>query len=226
MMSGPEGEMVMPNAGGGSMRASHADRNLVIDTLKAAFVQGRLTKDELDARVGQTLAARTYGELAMVTADIPTGSNLAEPPQPARASAAQPVNWAASRPVKSGAVTIAALALGVSATTAALGQPVVGVVLGVLVVILAAVAAAFVGSIVGVVLMIESRHRKRSHGRFPTPPGSGQDGQASPHPRSAGPAGPFPPIDPGEQYTAEARPSRGPRPHSPGRRLGLGAQAV
>jgi hypothetical protein len=31
---------------------------------------GRLDKDELDARVGQTLAARTYAELATATAGI------------------------------------------------------------------------------------------------------------------------------------------------------------
>jgi DUF1707 SHOCT-like domain len=53
------------------MRASRADRERVIDLLKAAFVQGRLDRDEFDVRVGQALASRTYGELATVTADIP-----------------------------------------------------------------------------------------------------------------------------------------------------------
>jgi len=43
----------------------------VIDLLKAAFVQGRLARDEFDERVGQVLVSRTYGELAAVTADIP-----------------------------------------------------------------------------------------------------------------------------------------------------------
>ena len=37
----------------GHLRASYADREQVIGILKAAFVQGRLTKDELDARVDQ-----------------------------------------------------------------------------------------------------------------------------------------------------------------------------
>jgi Domain of unknown function (DUF1707) len=55
----------------GRFRASDADREQVIDTLKVAFVQGRLTRDELDARAGQTFASRTYAELAAVTADIP-----------------------------------------------------------------------------------------------------------------------------------------------------------
>ena len=57
----------------GRFRASDADREQVIDTLKVAFVQGRLTRDELDARAGQTFASRTYAELAAVTADIPAG---------------------------------------------------------------------------------------------------------------------------------------------------------
>ena len=58
-------------AGRGHMRASHADREHVIDTLKAAFVQGRLTKDELDQRVGQAFTSKTYAELAALSADLP-----------------------------------------------------------------------------------------------------------------------------------------------------------
>ncbi len=53
------------------LRASRADHERVIGLLKAAFVQGRLARDEFDARVGQALASRTYAELAAVTADIP-----------------------------------------------------------------------------------------------------------------------------------------------------------
>jgi hypothetical protein len=48
-----------------------AARERVIDLLKAAFVQGRLTRDEFDARVGLVLAARTRAELTAVTADLP-----------------------------------------------------------------------------------------------------------------------------------------------------------
>jgi hypothetical protein len=46
----------------GHLRASHADREQVIGILKAAFVQGRLTEDELDARVDQVYASRAYAE--------------------------------------------------------------------------------------------------------------------------------------------------------------------
>ena len=60
-------------AGHGHRRASNADREQVIDLLKAAFVQGRLTRDELDLRVGQALKSRTYAEQAAVIADLSAG---------------------------------------------------------------------------------------------------------------------------------------------------------
>jgi hypothetical protein len=58
----------------------------VIDVLQAAFVQGRLAKDEFDLRVGQVLASRTYADLAVLAADIPAGLTGAQPPEPARES--------------------------------------------------------------------------------------------------------------------------------------------
>ena len=56
----------------GHLRASHADREQVIGILKAAFVQGRLTKDELDARVDQVfcLAAITLLVAPIVTVGL------------------------------------------------------------------------------------------------------------------------------------------------------------
>jgi hypothetical protein len=73
------------------MRASHADREQVIDMLKTAFVHGRLAKDELDLRVGQVLASRTYADLGALTADIPTGPARAHSPNPARKRASVPM---------------------------------------------------------------------------------------------------------------------------------------
>jgi len=73
------------------MRASHADRDQVIDMLKTAFVQGRLDKDELDLRVGQVLASRTYADLGALTADIPAGPVRAQSPNPARKPASVPM---------------------------------------------------------------------------------------------------------------------------------------
>jgi hypothetical protein len=64
----------------GRLRASHADREQAIDVLKAAFVQGRLTRDEFGLRVGQVFASRTYAELGALTADIPDEVTAARPP--------------------------------------------------------------------------------------------------------------------------------------------------
>jgi hypothetical protein len=88
--------MAAAAAASGRLRASHADREQVIDTLKAAFVQGRLTKDELVMRAGRTFASRTYAELAALTADLPAGLTGAEPARrTARARARPPLSKAA-----------------------------------------------------------------------------------------------------------------------------------
>ncbi len=70
MAIGPWDPMMAAWTGRGRMRASDADREQVIDTLKAAFVRGLLTRDELSARTGQALASRTYAELGLVTAGL------------------------------------------------------------------------------------------------------------------------------------------------------------
>ena len=53
------------------LRASHADRDRVVDTLRVAAGDGRLSAEELDTRLESALSARTLGELAEVTADLP-----------------------------------------------------------------------------------------------------------------------------------------------------------
>ena len=58
-----------------SMRASSADRERAVDVLKAGFAEGRLTQDEYNDRMGRAYAARTYGELAALTADLPAGAS-------------------------------------------------------------------------------------------------------------------------------------------------------
>ena len=89
--AGP-GDQAADAAARGHLRASHADREQVINVLKAAFVQGRLAKDELHARVDQTFASRTYAELAAITADLPTGLARPEPVRnPARDEGERPV---------------------------------------------------------------------------------------------------------------------------------------
>jgi hypothetical protein len=74
------------------LRAGDADREVVLERLQAAQAEGRLDLEEFDERVAATLAARTYGELAAVTADLPGGPPsvrpLGAPPPRAPASAA------------------------------------------------------------------------------------------------------------------------------------------
>jgi hypothetical protein len=79
--AGPWDPITARTTGHRHLRASDADRERVIDALKAAFVQGRLTKDELGMRAGLALASRTYGELTALTADIPAarGDSLPRP---------------------------------------------------------------------------------------------------------------------------------------------------
>ena len=79
----------------GDHRAGHMDREQVIEVLKEAFVHGRLTKDELDVRAGQALAARTYADLAALTADIPAAPATAEPARPPAPARRRPLARAA-----------------------------------------------------------------------------------------------------------------------------------
>ena len=53
--------------------AGNADRERTVGVLRAAFTEGRLTQDELDDRVGRAYAARTYGDLWALIADLPAG---------------------------------------------------------------------------------------------------------------------------------------------------------
>jgi Domain of unknown function (DUF1707) len=96
-MAWPGNEQAAVAIGCGHLRASDADREQMTSTLKAAFVQGRLTKDEFDARIGQALASRTYAELAAVTAGIPVGPATARAPRrPPRRQTSNAVKWGIS----------------------------------------------------------------------------------------------------------------------------------
>jgi DUF1707 SHOCT-like domain len=53
------------------LRASHEDRDRVVDALRVAAGDGRLSAEELDARLERALSARTAGELSGLTADLP-----------------------------------------------------------------------------------------------------------------------------------------------------------
>jgi hypothetical protein len=53
------------------LRASHQDRDQVVEMLRVAAGDGRLSAAELDQRVEAALTARTYRELEQLTADLP-----------------------------------------------------------------------------------------------------------------------------------------------------------
>lgn len=99
-------------ADGSHLRASDADRERVIDALKTAFVQGRLSKEEMARRAGQALESRTYAGLAGATAGIPAGRAAAPPsPQPAAPVRARAVSWKAIAWVVSAIAVLPGLAV-------------------------------------------------------------------------------------------------------------------
>ena len=166
-MPGLENEMAA-GGGHGRLRASDADREHVIDTLKVAYVYGLVTKEELDARVSQTLASRTHADLALVTADLPAGLVAAPPPEPAPADAN----------LKSGDRAIFAsgmlAALTFVATIFAAPMPVAGLLA------LGAFGSTFVCAFLVATQMLRSRRDSRSGGQVPpqravhASPGSGR----------------------------------------------------
>lgn len=54
------------------LRASDADRDRAVEILTGAAAEGRLTLEEYSERSGSALSSRTQGELAALTADIPS----------------------------------------------------------------------------------------------------------------------------------------------------------
>jgi hypothetical protein len=62
---------------GGELRASHEDRDQVVEVLRVAAGDGRLTAEELDERLEAALTARTYADLAVLIRDLPAGPSLA-----------------------------------------------------------------------------------------------------------------------------------------------------
>ena len=121
-----------------------AGREQVIAALKAAYVQGRLTKEEFDLRVGQALAI--YAELDALTADIPaappaiTAPAAAEPPVTARAELAREA--ANKKMIRQGTAGVAGLTFVLVTALIAPHSPVLAVIVGVMLTCFVAVLAA------------------------------------------------------------------------------------
>jgi len=64
------------------LRASHEDRDRVVEMLRVSAGDGRLTAEELDERLERAMMARTYGELAKLVADLPATGSAAAVPTP------------------------------------------------------------------------------------------------------------------------------------------------
>lgn len=77
------------------LRISDADRHRVAELLREAAGEGRLDLDELDQRLEQAYAARTYGDLVPLTLDLPTHTDTT----PVVRAAGSPVPAPGGRPV-------------------------------------------------------------------------------------------------------------------------------
>ena len=203
----------MPPAGRGDLRASHADRERAIEVLKAAFVQGRLTKDELDLRVGQTLGSRTYAELAVVTADLPTGLAAARPP--ARVRAPGDARVLRPGPVIAVATVLCAAVWAITFFGQWPANPEGDPPAAIIALFLSATFSYPFVLLIAVGYAIAGWRNKRSGGQSSRRPDVG--GHASQRLPPASPVRQFPPAGPGPQHTEAARSHR-PSPSLPGSR--------
>jgi len=69
--------------GHGGQRVSDGERELAAEQLRVAAGEGRISLEELDARLGAVFSAVTYADLAAVTTDIPLAPELAAAARPA-----------------------------------------------------------------------------------------------------------------------------------------------
>ena len=75
------------------LRAADADRAAVAAQLGEQMSAGRLTVDEYDERLTRAYAARTYGELEALTADLPRPAARPAAPAPAARRAVGACGW-------------------------------------------------------------------------------------------------------------------------------------
>ena len=148
--------------GHGGPRASDADREQAIDSLKAAFVHGRLDKDEFDLRAGLALTSQTRAGLAAVTADIPAEAA----PIPVPSERARPRR---NPPVKTGAaIIVVAVDAGAFAAAISSGPALPTVFL--LMLAVGMTGTALVAALIRGMFWIQARHVRRPSGQTPPPP--------------------------------------------------------
>jgi|GEM_PF-1010529 len=94
------GEEQLPRA---EMRASHEDRDIIIDQLRVAAGDGRIDGEELDQRIEAAMSARTYGELDKLTKDLPASAQQAGVVRRSEAEASQNITISHGNTAKRGA---------------------------------------------------------------------------------------------------------------------------
>jgi Domain of unknown function (DUF1707) len=132
---GPPGQYSVPAGSGPGVvnpnwLAATADRERAAGVLRAGFAEGRLTQDELDDRLARVYAARTYGELWALTADLPAGPmpvpfQHSAPPPATYDPGDSPAAWRSAAALIFTALVIFALAALVTAIITAHAQQVV-----------------------------------------------------------------------------------------------------
>ena len=186
-------------AGRDRRRACHADREQVIDTLKTAFVHGRLTKDELGTRTGQALTARTYADLAALTADIPpapAAAGPARPPAPARRRPLARASVAAGICLLISVAAIAAMWVASIADPGGGDPPWTGLIV--------ALAISGIWTAIGIMgcAVFTSWEQRPSRGQLPPRPGPGGHTLEAEQCSGTG-HGPVPPVSHTEQTRAD-----------------------
>jgi hypothetical protein len=198
MMAGPGDERAAGVGDRGRLRASHADREQVIGTLKAAFVQGMLDKNEFDQRVSETFAARTYADLVPLIADLPGGPTVAQ--------------WRTSAHARSGLTMKRAVTWSACMVIATVMAAVIGWVLGAGPVFVVSSFAFVMATVAAGTMIVEAWDKnKQSRAQLPEGPSPGAGGQASRRLPSAGTGRQLPPASHGHRHVAESARSR--RPH-------------
>ncbi|MET9829825.1 DUF1707 domain-containing protein [Streptomyces sp. NPDC006385] len=76
------------------LRASDADRERVAEVLRDALAEGRLDMEEFEERLDATYQARTYGELAPITRDLPVGAVAVPKADMVKRAGAEDGTWA------------------------------------------------------------------------------------------------------------------------------------
>jgi hypothetical protein len=187
--------MAAGSGGGRRVTASQADREQVLDALKAAFVQGRLTKDEFDQRVGRVLA--TYAELDALTADIPARPAETRLPEPARESHNRKVIQRGTAAGAGASMAFTAVLVVVAGGSLALGLVVVPAV--------GAVVAVLLAGLLTLLSWVLEKGSSRQPSQGPPVQPSDQAPQSL---ASADPVKPSPPAGHDPRHTAEVARSR------------------